>query len=378
MWTKWTALGLLAALLLAGCGGGGMPGGGTGTQCTRATVQLNLNTGYDQSAGTIIPGGQLDNEWWVTVDPTPGATVPRQAHVTNLSFPISFPNTKYISINPNGTAYNDPNNPPPNPIIYEYTYYFTLPNGASSPSLNLKLSADDAIEEVRLNGNVLHTFSPSNPGNMLTDSVTISTSNPALFNFGAQINILQVRVRDTFRAITALIVEGSVRYTDCCREPIRTRSGLQSLSFLEGTGAVQTVTFPSGSAQLTTRLTGNLGPANRDFEGVPGEEFYDVFYSDWDGTPNPNGAFITVEATFERQLPFGGGLNIAKVLLNTSSGSLAADSVMSFVGLGDNFLPLSVVNAIDGSNSTDTTMGNTSGQGGKRLRITLGFPCCQP
>jgi hypothetical protein len=121
-----------------------------------------------------------------------------------------------------------------------------------------------------------------------------------------------------------------------------------------------------------------LGPANRDFEGVPGEEFYDVFYSDWDGTPNPNGAFITVEATYERQLPFGGGLNIAKVLLNTSSGSLAADSVMSFVGLGDNFLPLSVVNAIDGSNSTDTTMGNTSGQGGKRLRITLGFPCCQP
>jgi hypothetical protein len=163
MWAKWTALGLLAALLLAGCGPNG-PGGGTGTQCTRATVQLNLNTGYDQSAGTIIPGGQLDNEWWVTVDPTPGATVPRQAHVTNLSFPISFPNTKYISINPNGTAYNDPNNPSPNPIIYEYTYYFTLPNGASSPSLNLKLSADDAIEEVRLNGNVLHTFSPSGCG----------------------------------------------------------------------------------------------------------------------------------------------------------------------------------------------------------------------
>jgi hypothetical protein len=341
-------------------------------------VQLNLNTGYDQSAGTIIPSGQLDNEWWVTVDPTPGATVPRQAHVTSLSFPISFPNAQYIGINPNGTAYNDPNNPPPNPIIYEYTYYFTLPNGASSPSLNLKLSADDAIEEVRLNGNVLHTFSPSNPGNMLQDFVAISTSNPALFNFGAQINILQVRVRDTFRSSTGLIVEGSVRYTDCCREPIRARSGLQSLSFLEGSGTVQTVTFPSGSAQLTTRLTGNLGPANRDFEGVPGAEFYDVFYSDWDGTPNPNGAFITVEATYERQLPAGGGLNIAKVLLNTSSGSLAADSVMSFVGLGDNFLPLSVVNAIDGSNSTVTTMGNTSGQGGRRLRITLGFPCCQP
>lgn len=377
MWKKWTAIALLAALLLAGCGPNG-PGGGTGTQCTRATVQLNLNTGYDRSAGTIIPGGQLDNEWWVTVDPTPGATVPRQAHVTSLSFPISFPNAQYIGINPNGTAYNDPNNPPPNPIIYEYTYYFTLPNGASSPSLNLKLSADDAIEEVRLNGNVLHTFSPSNPGNMLQDFVAISISNPALFNFGAQINILQVRVRDTYRSSTGLIVEGSVRYTDCCREPIRTRSGLQSLSFLEKSGAVQTVTFPSGSAQLTTRLTGNLGPANRDFEGVQSAEFYDVFYSDWDGTPNPNGAFITVEATYERQLPAGGGLNIAKVLLNTTTGSLAADSVMSFVGLGDNFLPLSVVNAIDGSNATVTTMGNTSGQGGKRLRITLGFPCCQP
>jgi hypothetical protein len=377
MWKKWTAIALLAALLLAGCGTN--PGTGTtGPQCTRATVQLNLNTGYDQSASTLIPVGQLDSEWWITVDPTPGATVPRQAHVTNLTFPISFPNAQYIGINPSGTAYNDPANPPPNPIIYEYTYYFTLPNGASSPSLSLKLSADDAIGEVLLNGNVLHTFSSTNPGNMLTDFVAISTSNPTFFNFGTQLNVLQVRVRDTYRSSTGLIVEGSVRYTDCCRQPIRTRSGLQSLSFLEQSGPVQTITLSSGSAQLTAKLTGNLGPANRDFEGVPGAEFYDVFYSDWDGTPNPNGAFITVEAVWERQLPAGGGLNIAKVLLNTTTGSLAADSVVSFVGLGNNFLPLSVINAVDGNSSTSTALGNTSGQSGKRLRITLGFPCCEP
>lgn len=372
---RWMPVGFLVALVLAGCG----TSGPSPVSCTRAKVVLNLNTGYDQYANAVLLG-QTDNEWWVTVDPTPGSTVPRQAHVTGLSFtgnpigPTPPSNARYISINPNGQAYNDPTNPSPNPIIYEYTYYFTLPNGASNVSLNLKLTADDAIEEVRLNNIVLHTFSSSNPGNMLTDYVTITDSNPSHFLQGAQLNILKVRVRDTFRSSTGLLALGTIEYTDCCREPIAKRAGFNNLTFWETSGSVtsRTISLP----QLTTRLTA-LNASSNDFQGVSGE-YYDVFFSDWDGTPNPNGAFITVEAVYDKQSPSGGGLNIARVGLNTATGSIFADSLVSFVGLGDNFIPTDVIKAVDGALTTHTTMGNTVNQGNRRLRITLGFPCCNP
>jgi hypothetical protein len=52
---------------------------------------------------------------------------------------------------------------------------------------------------------------------------------------------------------------------------------------------------------------------NKDFEGVPGAELYDVFYSDWDGAPNPTGEFVTIEAVWPVGAPSGGGLNIARV-----------------------------------------------------------------
>lgn len=376
---RWMLIGFLAALVLAGCGTS--PGNGqTGVSCTRAKVVLNLNTGYDQYANAQLPVGQTDNEWWVTVDPTPGATVPRQAHVTGLTFnnnqvPLIPPaNARFISTNPNGYAYNDPNNPSPTPIIYEYTYYFTLPNGASNVSLNLKLTADDAIDGVRLNNNVLWTFSSSNPGNMLTDFVSISDNTPSHFLYGAQLNVLKVRVRDTYRSTTGLLALGTVEYTDCCREPIAKRAGFKDLTFWESTGSLTPYTL--GLPQLTAKLT-SLNASSNDFQGASGE-YYDVFFSDWDGTFNPNGAYVTVEAVYNQQSPNGGGLNIARVDLNTTSGSIFADSLISFVGLGDNYIPTDVIKAVDGLLTTDTTMGNTVNQGNRRLRITLAFPCCNP
>lgn len=157
--------------------------------------------------------------------------------------------------------------------------------------------------------------------------------------------------------------------------PIRLIPGLQSLTFWERTGAAPVAnTFSVNSPQLELRLN-SLDLANRDFTGAQLES-YDVFYSDAGGTANRDGAYVTIEAVWNFARPNGGGLNIAEVQLNfgaPTSPVVFGNVVTSFVGLGDNYVPASVPNAVDRDLQTHTTMGNTVGQS-QRLRITIGFP----
>jgi phage shock protein PspC (stress-responsive transcriptional regulator) len=159
--------------------------------------------------------------------------------------------------------------------------------------------------------------------------------------------------------------------------PIRLLPGLQTITFFEKSSATPDVhIFAANGTQLTARLSDPLGFFNSDFCGVctGSGEYYDVFYSDADGTFNTDGQFITVEAVWARQLPSGGGLNLAEVRLNFADGSqVFAEFVSSFVALGDNALPETVDQAVDGDILTATTMGNTVGQS-QRLRVTVGFP----
>lgn len=148
--------------------------------------------------------------------------------------------------------------------------------------------------------------------------------------------------------------------------------GLQSVSFIEGTGGAFNFSFGSASAQMTTRLGNPLGGANNDFTGLA-NEFYDVFYSDSNGAFNVLGDFITVEARYTNTSG-GGGLNISQVSLNFLSGSSQVANVLtSFVGMGTNFLAGSQFNAVDGNPATFTAMGNTGNSETDRLRITVGF-----
>lgn len=67
--------------------------------------------------------------------------------------------------------------------------------------------------------------------------------------------------------------------------PIRQIPGLQSLTLWERTGAAPVAnTFPVSSTQLVARLN-TLGFGSRDFTAAS-LEFYDVFYSDANGTAN--------------------------------------------------------------------------------------------
>jgi hypothetical protein len=136
-------------------------------------------------------------------------------------------------------------------------------------------------------------------------------------------------------------------------------------------------TFATNSQQLLTRLNNLLGPSNNDFYGVPDVEFYDVFYSNANGSFNANGGYVTIEAECPIQwiMLFGGGgsLNIAEVNLNFAGGRIEhVNYVASYLALLDNPIQPSVINAIDGNLYTTTRLGATNGDG-QRLSLTLGY-----
>ncbi len=94
--------------------------------------------------------------------------------------------------------------------------------------------------------------------------------------------------------------------------PVRAIPGLVSVTFYERTGGVapNAFTFAVDSSQLTTRLPDPLGgSANFDIAGAS-TEYYDVFFSNGDGTFNLDGEYLSIEGVFLQTLPAGGGLNL--------------------------------------------------------------------
>ncbi len=158
--------------------------------------------------------------------------------------------------------------------------------------------------------------------------------------------------------------------------PVRMIPGLVSITFYERTGgaAPTEYTFTVDGPELSARRVDPLTDANFDISGAAGE-FYDVYYSDIDGTEELDGLYLTISGIFSTQLPAGGGLNLAEIGLNFAGEPTEfGNYVASFAILGDNAVQPdgNVDNAIDGDLQTHTTMGNTVGAA-ERLRVTLGF-----
>jgi uncharacterized repeat protein (TIGR01451 family) len=385
---NWGVLGLVLALAVA-----------FGSFEADASVQtINLNTGFDQWSNSLIPFGGQDNEWRVIVDPGNGPipmpptdpaygrpanvvdNVPGYFNPQTTTMPQYAPyqNSQWISIR------NDRSGIPSQD--YKYEFHFTLPPGFSSPTLTMNLNADNYITSVDLNACNLF-LDPSGQGlfNGIPKPIITSASQMNCFRPGPNVNYLTVTVHNK-ELDTALIAAGTVTYLDCDRKPIAGLANLKTITFFESTVAnpgdpPTPKPFLAADPKLSTRLTTNtLLTITPDFVGVPAEELYDVFYSDWAGNPISNGEFITIEAIVPNYVaPKGGGLNIAAVRLDFSNGAYQyANFVSSFVALGDNAIPIDVGKAVDGNLLTDTTMGNTFGTS-QRLRVTVGFPCpCTP
>lgn len=154
--------------------------------------------------------------------------------------------------------------------------------------------------------------------------------------------------------------------------------GIVSVTIWEDTRVLLTdplneVTIPLSDNRLSTRLT-TLDASNHDFAVFRSgfDEFYDFFFSNADGRPNPRGAFLTVEVRYNPASSSNGG-NISAVALNFLDGRrVFANFVASFVVLGPGDAK-TVVYAVDGDLDTATLLGNTLGSD-QRLRLTVGFP----
>ena len=156
--------------------------------------------------------------------------------------------------------------------------------------------------------------------------------------------------------------------------PVRAIPNLVSMTFWESTSnpTPDAYTFLVDGPELSARLDDPLTDTNRDIKGAP-TEFYDVYYSEADGTFNLDGSYLTISGVYSYGLPQGGGLNLAEIGLNFSGTSTEyGNYVASYVALGDNKDESSVNLCIDGNLQTCTTMGNTIGTN-ERLRLTLGF-----
>ncbi|MCC6651417.1 MAG: hypothetical protein IT348_09755 [Candidatus Eisenbacteria bacterium] len=124
---------------------------------------------------------------------------------------------------------------------------------------------------------------------------------------------------------------------------------------------------------LFARLPGTLGPGNADFVGNS-TEFYDIFYSDLNGNPDPLGEFLTVEC--DDLDGNDSGCNIAEVELNFSNGNptVRACSVVNFFVWGSQGSMGSVPFAADNDLNTFCSLGSSL-NAPHRLSVTFTFGC---
>lgn len=219
------------------------------THETMAAQQtINLNTGFDQVASSVIAVPGVDDDWIVTVDAgVGGPTPPRQADVVDdpgwhgatcdLTLEPTHVNSKWISVTPNqGKPL-----PAAGPVLtFVVKFDFTLPVGFSSPALTADLCADDLVTQVDVNSCTL--FGPGGVGgNFAGSPLPVATSNPACFQAG--LNTLTVTFQDTFRQITGLLVEGTVTYELACI-------------------TIEKITDPPGGTGFMFPWTGTTDPPN--------------------------------------------------------------------------------------------------------------------
>ena len=210
------------------------------------------------------------------------------------------------------------------------------------------------------------------------DGVDISVkNNPNHFRFVHWVGYIGCEILSLTGIIQAL---RSILLTLMCfglsygvaQVPLMTLPGLTSITFHEQSGAIVPHTYSVNDIALTTHVPGQLNGTNRDFEGVANREFYDVYYSDADGSFNIDGGFVSIECRYD--FTNGGGAhNINEVEFHFGSGnSIYGRYVASYVSNGSTYIPGSEEWAADCNLVTLSYMGNTVNTSIK-LRLTIGI-----
>lgn len=161
---------------------------------------------------------------------------------------------------------------------------------------------------------------------------------------------------------------------------IQSLAGLQGIRVYEATYVLaHSADFALGDARLTSRITGaSLTQATRDFGFYSGNENYDLFFSDADGTLNANGSYLSIEGNCD--VPYN-CFNITEIALVKAGGALELANAVASASYGrpGSYTPGSAGRAVDGSFSTYTQLGDTIGlPADARMRITVGFASTPP
>lgn len=162
------------------------------------------------------------------------------------------------------------------------------------------------------------------------------------------------------------------KYFVISQTPIVNLPGLKQIKAYEVTGGYFSHNFEITDYRLFKRLGTGISIAN-DFGGVPGEENYDIYFSDSNGNLDSLGAYITIECKYLGTSGGGGG-NIAQLELEFNNGLfITPNKLSSFYNSGNNYIPGSELKTIDCDPTTFSTLGNISGNPSVFLRLTFDF-----
>jgi len=167
-------------------------------------VEIVLNTGFDQSAGTELTDGDPDGDWEVIADTalsTPFDAIVVFNQVASLRWGGALAGSRWISTDANARGTNVP-------IGTEttYAYEFTLPACVQNPVLELDIKVDQEAD-VFLNGNFILTASW--PATKFTPATVITSSFLRSGN-----NLLTVVLRETVGVVMGFVATGTVQAID--------------------------------------------------------------------------------------------------------------------------------------------------------------------
>jgi|GEM_PF-1255986 len=157
--------------------------------------------------------------------------------------------------------------------------------------------------------------------------------------------------------------------------PLLARAGLTNISVWEQTGPSVQHLFPVGSSALRNPIAGGPSPTTNDFS-TTSLEYYDVFISDPDGTPDTNGCCLTIVCDYLAGGVNGAsGGNIDSVELNFSNGTTLGASSVGNIQLGGGITdPALLASSGWATNALGLHDGNSTRMGQGLARITVCFP----
>lgn len=178
------------------------------------------------------------------------------------------------------------------------------------------------------------------------------------------------------RALTLPLLTGAalLALTGPARAGIQDMAGYQGIRIWEATYIIAHQSdIAAGDPRLTAMLAGAaLSQAGRDFGNYNGNENYDLYFSNADGSLNAQGSYLTIDGNCD--VPYN-CFNLTEVAVRINGSDQLSNGVVRAVyGRAGSFTAGSAANAADGNFGSYTQLGDTiDDYPNGRMSITFSF-----